>query len=309
MFQLYKKRDFSTYITDTVMFFKQFWKNYFSNFIVITGALLLVLCLIFFFIFRDIFGALLSGSNGGYDFSTYFQDNWLSFAIMVSIAVLVTILFSLACMSYPVAYLQLVEKTGRDSFTSSELLDQMKSQIGRIFMFGLLSFLILFPLLMVVTVLSVLAIFLVIGIFLIFMLTPVFTVWVTQALFVYLNEKTGFFEALGRSWNILFNKKFWHIVGATFVVYMAISIIQGIFTMIPYLFLIFSILGTGSEPDFESSKFGLLMAGIYIVAIVSSYLFSNFLMITQGLIYYSSQEQKEHTQAFHEIDMIGRNAE
>ena len=309
MFQLYKKRDFSSYITDTVMFFKHYWKNYFSNFIVITGALLLVLCVIFYFIFRDVFGALINGSSGNFDFSTYFQDNWVSFAIMVFIAVLVTILFSLACMSYPVAYLQLVEKTGRNSFTSSELLDQIKGQLGRVFMFGLLSFLILFPLLMVVTVISVLAIFLVIGIFLIFMLTPVFTVWVTQALFVYLNEKTGFFEALARSWNILFNKKFWHIVGSTFVVYMAISIIQSIFSLIPYFIMIFSVLGTGTEPDFASTRIVFAMTALYILALVASYILSNFLMITQGLIYYSSLEQKEHTQAFYEIDMIGRNAE
>lgn len=309
MFQLYKKRDFSSYITDTVVFFKHYWKNYFSNFIVITGALLLVLCVIFYFIFRDVFGALMSGGSGNYDFSSYFQDNWISFAIMLFIAVLVTILFSLACMAYPVAYLQLVDKTGRSTFTSSELLDKIKSQLGRIFMFGLMSFLILFPLLMVVTVISVLAIFLVIGIFLIVMLTPVFTVWVTQALFVYLNEKTGFFEALGRAWNILFNKKFWHIVGSTFVVYMSISIIQSFFSVIPYFIIIFSMLGTGSEPNFDSTKMAFAMTALYILALVSSYIFSNFLMITQGLIYYSSIEQKEHTQAFYEIDMIGRNAE
>lgn len=309
MFQLYKKRDFSGYITDTVMFFKQFWKNYFSNFIVITGALLLVLCVIFFFIFRDIFGAIMGGGIQDYDFSSYFQDNWVSFAIMVTIAVIVTILFSLACMSFPVAYLQLVEKTGRDSFAASELLEQIKGQLGRIFTFAILSFFVLFPLLMVAMVISVLAIFLVIGIFLIFMLTPVYTVWVTQSLFVYLNEKAGFFESLGQAWNILFNKKFWHIVGATFVVYMAISIIQSIFTMIPYFILIFSILGTGSEPDFNSSKFTLIMTALYVLAVISSYIFSNFLMITQGLIYYSSLEQKEHMQAIYEIDMIGRNVE
>lgn len=309
MFQLYKKRDFSSYITDTIMFFKHYWKNYFANFIVITGALLLVLCVIFYFIFKDIFGALIGGNASGYDFSSYFQDNWVSFAILVGIAVLVTILFSLACMSYPVAYLQLVEKTKRKTFTSSELLDQMKSQLSRIFIFGLLSFIILFPLLMIVAVISVLAIFLVIGIFLIFMLIPVFTVWVTQALFVYLNENTGFFEALGRSWSILFNKKFWHIVGSTFVVYMAISIIQSIFSVIPYLIMFFSFFITEAGPNVSGTKFTFVVTALYVLAIISSYIFSNFLMITQGLIYYSSLEQKEHTQAFYEIDMIGQNVE
>lgn len=309
MFQLYKKRDFSTYITDTILFFKQYWKNYYANFIALTGALLLVLCVIFFFIFRDLFGALAGNASGEYDFSAYFQDNWVSFALMLGIAALVTIVFSLACMSYPVAYLQLVEKTGRNSFTSSELLEQIKSQLGRVFIFGLLSFLVLLPLLVVVTIISVLAVFLVIGIFLILMLTPVFTVWVTQALYIYLNKKVGFFASLGRSWKILFSKQFWHIVGATFVMYMAINIIQGVFSIIPYLIMIFSILGTGNDIDSNSPKMALAVTALYILALISSYIFSNFLMITQGLIYYSSQEQKEHTHAFNEIDMIGRNAE
>lgn len=308
MFQLYKKRDFSGYVTDTVLFFKHYWKNYFSNFIVITGALLLVLCVIFFFIFRDFFSAFTGSAN--YDFSAYFQDNWVLLAVLVAIAVIVTILFSIACMSYPVAYMQLVEKTGNTSFTSAELLEKMKAQVGRIFVFGLLSFLILFPLFMVVSVISVLAIFLVIGIFLIFLLAPMFTVLVTQALFVYLNEGVGFFTALGRAWNIMFNKKFWHIVGSTFVVYMAINIIQGIFSMIPYFMMIFAMLSGGSgEPDLASPNVMFLMTVFYIVTIVASYIFSNFLMINQGLIYYSSLEQQAHTHAFSEIDRIGQDAE
>lgn len=62
MFQLYKQRDFNEMLNDTVGFFKSSWKNYFTNFIVITGAMLLVLCLIFFFIFRDLFASLISGN-------------------------------------------------------------------------------------------------------------------------------------------------------------------------------------------------------------------------------------------------------
>lgn len=59
----------------------------------------------------------------------------------------------------------------------------------------------------------------------------------------------------------------------------------------------------------ESSQIGIMMTMLYILSIISSYILGNFLMITQGLIYYSSIEQKQHTQAFSEIDTIGQNAE
>lgn len=308
MFQLYKQRDFNEMLNDTVGFFKSGWKNYFTNFIVITGAMLLVLCLIFFFIFRDLFASLISGKNN-YDFSTYFQDNMVSLIILFAIAVIVTVFFSIACMTYPVVYLQLMGETGRSSFTANELFNRMKPQIGRVLWFSLLAFLILFPLLIVATAISIVAIFLVVGIFLIIMLMPIYMVWTMQSFFVYMNEGKGFFKSLAGGWNILFCKRFWHIIGATFVVYIVIYIIQMIFSMIPYSFMMVSLLNTGETGNFDSSGIQFLLIAIYIISMVTSYLFTNFLMITQGLIYYSSVEQEQHTQVFSEIDTIGQHAE
>lgn len=309
MFQLYKKRDFSAYLTDTIDFFKVYWKNFFANYIVITGALLLTLCVIFYFIFKDVFGALF-GQTSSVDFTTYFQDNLFSFIFLVTIGVVITILFSVACMAYPIVYLHLVEKTGKRNFTSGELFEALKKQIGRVLIFALLSIFILYPLLIVTAVISTLAIFLVVVIFLIIMLIPTFTTWVIQSLYVSLNEKTGYFTALGRGWRILFTKnRFWHIIGATFVIYIMMNIIQSIFTMIPYFIMLFSMINTGNMAASDSSQMGMLMTALYILSIISSYFLGNFLMITQGMIYYSSIEQKEHTQAFSEIDNIGQNAE
>jgi hypothetical protein len=56
VFQLYKKRDFSAYIGDTMQFLKQFRKDFFRNYMVINGALLLVVCVIYYFLFKNGFG-------------------------------------------------------------------------------------------------------------------------------------------------------------------------------------------------------------------------------------------------------------
>jgi hypothetical protein len=60
VFQLYKKRDFSAYIGDTMQFLKQQGKDYFRNYLVINGALLLVVCVIYYFLFKNSFGNLLN---------------------------------------------------------------------------------------------------------------------------------------------------------------------------------------------------------------------------------------------------------
>ena len=54
-FQLYKKRDFSALMNDTMDFFKQCWKNYFRNYVVINGSLILLMCVLYFLVFKDMF--------------------------------------------------------------------------------------------------------------------------------------------------------------------------------------------------------------------------------------------------------------
>ena len=53
VFQLYKKRDFSALMNDTMDFFKQCWKNYFRNYVIVNGALLLLMCVLYFLFFKD----------------------------------------------------------------------------------------------------------------------------------------------------------------------------------------------------------------------------------------------------------------
>jgi hypothetical protein len=307
MFQLYKKRDFSTFLSDTIDFFKGNFKNYFGNFITITGALLVVLCVIFFFIFKDLFDTVLSNSGNSEILGTYLQDNLAQIILLGGIGFIVAIVFTCITMSFPVAYLQLMNETGRDSFTSSELFEQMKGMLVRVVIFSLLSILIIFPLAIIAFFISVALIFLIIGVPLMIILFPAIYIFISQSLYVYLTEDEGYFDSLGRGWKILFSKKFWPVIGNTVVVYIVIGILQSILPMIPYFFMIGSALSAG---DAASKLTGMTapMITLYILSIVSSYFFQNILIINQGLIYYSSLEQETNTQALSEIDSIGQDA-
>lgn len=309
MFQLYKQRDFSGYIIDTIAFFKSYWKNFFGNYIVITGGILILLCVIYFFVFRDLFTALFSSVDDGigYDISYYFSDNPVLFVSMLIMMIVLSILFSIFAVSYPVVYLGLIEETGREDFTSSEIFERIRRFLPRIIRFGLYSLVTFFPLIIVATLLASVLVLLVVGVFILILLIPVATVWITQTFYVYLLNEVSFTDAMRQGWKILFSKKFWHIIGSAVVIYFILSILQGMVTMIPYIFMMFSLFTTGNGE--LNADFGIYISILYIVSFVLSYILSNILTVNQGIVYYSMQEQRYHTQALSEIDLIGQNVE
>lgn len=75
--QLYKKRDFGTFISDSFAFFKQYGKNYFKNFILLNGLLLILMVIVITFGFREFFGALFGSNISGqsYYLEQYLTDN------------------------------------------------------------------------------------------------------------------------------------------------------------------------------------------------------------------------------------------
>lgn len=309
MFQLYKKRDFSAYITDTIAFFKIYWKNFFGNYIVITGALLALLCLFYFFIFRDLFSALFSTANEGigYDIGYYFSDNPVLFVSVMVVVALFAIFFSIFSIAYPVIYLKLIEETGKKDFTASEIFGRIKLYLPKIIRFGFYSFITFFPLIFVAGFFAALLVLLVVGVFVLILLIPVASVWMTQSFYIYLLQEMSFFEAIKQGWKNLFSKKFWHIVGAAMVIYVVLSVLQGMITMIPYSIMLFSMLATGDGK--LGSSFGVIISVLYIVSLLFSYITSNILMVNQGVVYYSILEQNNHVQALSEINLIGQNVE
>lgn len=309
MFQLYKQRDFSAYISDTITFFKLYWKNFFGNYIVITGGILALLCVVYFFVFRDLFSALFNTANGGvgYDMSYYFSDNPVLFISLLLVAIVLSILFSVFAVSYPVVYLRLIEETGRKDFTSSEIFERIRHYLPKIIRFGLYSLITFFPLIIVATLLASVLVLLVVGVFILVLLIPVASVWITQAFYVYMLNDVSFTDAMRQGWKILFSKRFWHIIGSAVVIYFILSILQGMVTMIPYIIMMFSVLTTGGGQ--LNPEMGIYVSILYLVSLILSYISSNVLTVNQGIVYYSTLEQKVHTQALSEIDLIGQNVE
>jgi len=318
MFELYKKRDLSANFSDTTTFFKSFGKHYFKNYLVINGIFLMVLVVLIYFISKVYMELLFSGisnaqNNPNY-LMAYFNNNISLIIGSFAITFLLIVILSMLNISFPVIYLKLFEKNNSDNFETQEIINGLKANIGKMIVFFLGSLFIILPLAIIIFGLLFLLCFILIGIPLLFIVGSAFISWVTLSYYEYILKDVGYFTALVNGFGLV-KQQFWTIVGTTFLMMMLVQIIQGFITMIPYvLSLIWMFVSTnnlqetGSQTD-TFSTMGILLAVIMVFSVLLSYIFNNFILVNQGLIYYGLQEEKENNSTKSQIDLIGTDIE
>ena len=65
---------------------------------------------------------------------------------------------------------------------------------------------------------------------------------------------------------------------------------------------------TASQTEYLSTM-GVLMTVVMALSIVLSYFFNNFILVNQGIIYYSLREENENNTPKSQIDLIGTKSE
>ena len=317
MFELYKKRDLSANFSDTIAFFKNFGKHYFKNYFVINGIFLMVLVILIYFMSKIYMEVLFSGisnmrNNPNY-LMAYFSNNMAFITGGFFITFLLIVILSMLNISFPVIYLKLFEKTNSDDFSTQEIINGLKANIGKMIVFFLGCLFIITPLAFIVFGLLVFLCFILIGFPLLFIVGPAFISWMTLSYYEYILKDVGFFTALSNGLGLV-RQQFWTIVGTTFLMFLLIQTIQGFLTLIPYLlgvvgmFVSPSTSGWNSQTD-KFSTIGVLFAAIMVFSILLSYVFNNIVLINQGLIYYGLQEENENNSTKSEIDLIGSDFE
>lgn len=315
MFQLYKKRNFSDYISDTITFFKTYGKHFFKNYLIINGGFLLVLCFLMYFIFKVYFEVVFSsiGSSNSDYFTQYFNSNSFLFIGTLVFFIVLLILISLLNFAFPIIYLQFLSKDASASFTSKEIVLELTKNAGRFLLFILGLLFIICPLIMLIFVLLFLMVFILIGVPLLLIAFPAVLAWINLSFYDYLTEKTNFFTAFKNGF-IMLKQQFWTIVGTTFIMLLLIQIIQGIVTMVPYVIGIVSFFSSGettmNDPQNEGmGTLGIFATLIMILAVLLNYFFNNLILVNQGLIYYSLREENDNISINNEIDSIGADNE
>lgn len=309
MFQLYKNRNFNEIISDTFNFFKVHGKNYFANYIAINGGILLVLIVLLYFFIKVFFDGLFS--NGTPNTESYIEnylvqnfDLFIGYGILAFVLILILTFVS---NLYPIAYLKLIEKNEETNLKN--ILNYIKSKIGRSLAFFFLSLVILFPLAIILMALCIALCFIIIGIPLLFIVIPAIFISINFSYYNYITTNDSYFDSIAKGYK-LFMKKPWPLIGSTFVVYMIVNTLVTFVSFIPYFAgifsLVFNIETQNRENILEGFSFAMIMFGLtFILSITLNYLLQNIITVNQGIMYYTMINETENKSAISEIDQIG----
>lgn len=288
-FVFYKKRDFGMLISDTFVFFRKYAKNFFSNYLLINGALFILIGVIaaFMFIFYGVY-----------------SNNWPLLLLIFAVLGVLSAFLVLFVICFPIAYTQLLEKDAdRASIKAKELFVVIRKMLPRAILFGILSFfVVLIPYFILILVLA--RIF---GNQIILMQIAsyftgiVMTLFMQQFMLVYVKDGLDYFPALGKVIQEL-KERFWDKLGATFVMNLIITAFSAAGIVVPLVlyFTIMLLIGINSLIGLSLLIFTLVLIGATVVFIVS-----NFQIFLQILIHLGEKEE-EHTD---DIDLIGKHVE
>lgn len=314
--EFYKKRDFGSIISDTFQFFKENGKNYFKNYFLLNGLLLITLMVIAGLGYREIFSQIFGGNTegSGYFLEQYFQNNA---GVLIFVAVIVfflILMISVLNYSYPVFYLKRLSESGNKNIKADEILGDIKSNWKRLLVLFLGIFFIVSPLALIILGVSYLLIFILIGLVILLFVGPTIANIVNFLLYDFLNTRKGFFESLSYALRSQFSyahqreqTPFWKYWGTTLIMYIIVQVITSIFTMIPMIMLVTSSMTLESGGGMSES-FALLMVVVYSISIFVSFILSNIIYVSAGLMYYDSRTDLHRDQNMMEIDSIGKNA-
>ncbi len=321
MMQFYKKRDFGALISDTFNFVKLYGKNYFKNYFVINGLLIILMAVLVFFGFKNIFSLIFEGIGGGNSASIgrYFLENIVQIIFTSLFIFLVFILISVVNYSYPVLYLKRLIETGNKNIAVDEIMSDVKKNIGKIFKLFLGFVFIVFPLYLVVYGLgySYTMTYRIQGLYflLVIFLTPVMTNVVNFLIYDYFNREKGFFSSLSYAIRSQFsyqqyNQKspFWKYWGTTVILYILQQVVAYALAFI-LVFIIILSLGLSLNMSSAETFYITLVFGAmaYPLIIIISLIMSNFISLCSGFMYYDSRTDLHREMDLTEIDSIGRD--
>ncbi len=319
MMQFYKKRDFGTFISDSFAFFKVYGKNYFKNFILLNGLLLILMVVVIVLGFREFFGVLFGSNASGesYYLEQFFTDNLGLFIVSgILMFVLYTALMTINLL-FPVFYMKRIAD-GNTEVKTDDILNDFKMNARKVITayFGL-TFLVI-PVATVLFGFSYVLIIILIGIVLMLFVAPTLFNIITFLCYDYFNGNKGFFESLSYAIRAQFSypngresSPYWKYWGATIVMGILFYIVSGVFSVIPMILFMTKLTTTAPDAQFEQNpltgSFGILIFFIYGVASLLSMMLMNVLYINSGLMYYDNRTDLHQKMELAEIDTIGSN--
>lgn len=320
MITFYKKRDFGTFITDSFAFFKLNGKNYFRNFILINGMVLILLVLVMYFGFKEFLEQFFNGDVSGqtYFFESYFEDN---LGLTIITGIIIMIIYSFLMMLnflYPVFYIRRIAN-GQKQVSVDEMISDLKTNSKKLIQlyFGLI--LLVIPAAFVLFAISYTMILILIGIPVVLLVVPTIFNAVMFLVYDFIYSDRGFFESLSYAIRSQFSyangsekTPYWKYWGSTTILFVLYYVITSVITAIPMFILMMRIMVTTTEKNIEQDPFaggfGAVIMIVYGIAVIISSLLINILYVNSGLLYFDSRRDLHQKLDMEEIDTIGLNA-
>ena len=283
-FIFYKKRGFSALIGDTFTFFKKYARNFFSNYLIVNGAIFAAVGIIAVAMF-----ALYASSRSSIGFGPT--------ALLVLVLLLLSVFF-------PIAYTQLLEEAPyRTDISAKEIFDRIRVMLPRAFAFGFISFFVIgipfgFILLWTIKLFDGEPVLLqLVSAF----MSTFMVLFLQQFMLIYIKDKMDYFPALEKVINQL-KVGFWDKFGATFVMSLIIYAITTAGIIVP---MVVYLVVLGGLSGFEATISNTILVFILLLIIITVvFVASNFQTFLQILIHFGEKDG-EYTD---EIDLIGQNA-
>ena len=289
-FIFYKKRGFSALIGDTFTFFKKYARNFFSNYLIVNGAIFAATGIIFA-------AMLILRASSSLSFGLG------SAALFILVLLLLSFFLMLFVICFPIAYTQLLEEAPyRTDISAKEIFDRIRVMLPRAFTFGFIS----------IFVVGIPYMFILWGIFRVLRGEPVLlqlvsafmstfmVLFLQQFMLIYIKDKMDYFPALEKVINQL-KVGFWDKFGATFVMTLIISAITTAGVFVPIVIYMVALGLSGFEATVGNT---ILIFVLLLIIITVVFVASNFQTFLQILIHFGEKDG-EYTD---EIDLIGQNA-
>ncbi len=316
--QFYKKRDFGSLISDTFNFFKIYGKNYFKNYLMLNGILIILMVFVFAFGYKEILMQIIGANNNGesHFMEQYFQENGVLLFVVIALIFIIFAILMILVYLYPVFYMKRIA-AGQQNVTMDEILSDFKNNIGRIIIYTVCTLFVVYPLMIIGFGFIYALMLIIIGFFLLILVMPALMNAMFFMLFDYFNTSKGFFESLSYAIRSQFSysngrekSPFWKYWGSLLATYFIISTITSIFTLIPGAIYFIFLFTSPSSGNLESSSgmppvVGTGIAIIYGVYLLVSFLMSNLMYVNAGFMYYDSRVDLHKKENLSEIDSIG----
>lgn len=305
MFKLYRLRDFSALINDSFSFFKFHGKNYFKNYFIINGGILVVIALLTYLTTNVIFTSIgdLNSPGAQEMLLDYFDNNLWYFIGVGGVIFLLLMILSLLNYSYPVLYLKTLQNNQKP--TVKDILTLLKSKAGKIILFPIASLISFIPLFTIIALISAFFIMTIIGIPVACIIIAAMGSWMMLSFYDNITTDNGFFTSFSKGITMLTNR-FWQNVGVTIIIAIVVFCTNLFFSLIPELLLKFTLLTETTDISSVSVIIAIIST---ILSVFISYLLTNLTVISQGMIYYSYEESVHNNSLDSEIDLIGGESE